>query len=159
MAGIDPLVIEQFEGGGEKLRQAIAGLSREDLLAFPVPGTWSIQQIVIHLMDSELIGIDRMKRIIAEDNPLLIGYDETKFSQRLFYDQQSAEVAATMVDLARREFSKVLRKLPEEAFARAGIHNETGKVTLGEMVAKYVHHLDHHLRFVHEKRAKLGKAL
>ena len=159
MAGIDPAVVEQFEGGGERLRQAIAGLSRDDLLAFPVPGTWSIQQIVIHLMDSDLIGIDRMKRIIAEDNPLLIGYDETKFSQALFYDQQSAEAAVTMVEMARREFTKVLRKLPEETFSRSGIHNETGKVTLGEMVGKYVHHLDHHLRFIHEKRAKLGKPI
>ena len=159
MAGIDSSMIDQFERGGEKLRAAIAGLSRDDLLAFPVPGTWSIQQIVIHLMDSELVGIDRMKRIIAEENPLLIGYDETKFSQRLHYDQQSADVAVTMVDLSRREFSKVLRKLPEETFSRTGVHNEVGRVTLGEMVKKYVHHLDHHLKFVHEKRAKLGKPI
>jgi uncharacterized damage-inducible protein DinB len=159
MAAVDSSMIEQFERGGEKLRQAVAGLSREDLTAFPVPGTWSIQQIVIHLMDSELIGIDRMKRVAAEENPLLIGYDETKFSQRLFYDQQSVESALTMIDLSRREFAKVLRKLPAEAFARTGIHNEVGKVTLGELVKKYVHHLDHHLKFIAEKRAKLGKAL
>ena len=159
MAGIDSGIIEQFERGGEKLRRAIAGLSREDLLAFPVPGTWSIQQIVIHLADSELVGIDRMKRVIAEENPLLIGYDETKFSQRLFYEEQSAEGAVTLVDVSRREFAKVLRKLPADAFARTGIHNEVGKLTLGELVQKYVKHLDHHLKFVHEKRAKLGKAI
>ena len=159
MPGIDHTIIEQFERGGEKLRRAIAGLSREDLLAFPVPGTWSIQQIVIHLADSELVGVDRMKRVIAEENPLLIGYDETKFSQRLFYEEQSAEAAVTLVDVSRREFAKVLRKLPAEAFSRTGVHNEVGKVTLGELVQKYVKHLDHHLKFVHEKRAKLGKAL
>ena len=70
--------------GGEKLRQAIKGLGREDLTAFPVPGTWSIQQIVIHLMDSDLIGTDRMKRIIAEENPTLVGYDQDKFVASLF---------------------------------------------------------------------------
>ena len=159
MAGIDPATIEQFERGGEKLRRAIAGLTREDLLAFPVPGTWSIQQIVIHLSDSELVGVDRMKRVIAEETPLLIGYDETKFSQRLFYEEQSADAAVTLVDLSRREFAKVLRKLPPDAFDRTGIHNEAGKLTLGELVKKYVNHLDHHLKFIHEKRAKLGKAL
>src|SRR5918993_2618149 len=159
MPGIDPTIIEQFERGGEKLRRAIAGLSREDLLAFPVPGTWSIQQIAIHLADSELVGVDRMKRVIAEENPLLIGYDETKFSQRLFYEEQSAEAAVTLVDVSRREFAKVLRKLPADAFSRTGIHNEVGKLTLAELVQKYVKHLDHHLKFIHEKRAKLGKAL
>ena len=159
MPGIDQTLIDQFEKGGEKLRRAVAGLTREDLLAFPVPGTWSIQQIVIHLADSELVGIDRMKRVIAEENPLLIGYDETKFSQRLRYEDQSAETAVTLVDLTRREFSKVLRKLPAEAFARTGVHNEVGKVTLAELVQKYVKHLDHHLKFITEKRAKLGKAI
>ena len=159
MPGIDSSLIDRFERGGEELRRAVAGLSRDDLLAFPVPGTWSIQQIVIHLMDSELIGIDRMKRVIAEDNPLLIGYDETRFSQSLFYADQSADVAVTLVDLSRREFAKVLRKLPPAAFDRAGIHNEVGRVTLGEFVKKYVHHMDHHLKFIRDKRAKLGKAL
>ena len=159
MNSIDPAIIDQFEKGGEKLGRAIAGLSREDLLAFPVPGTWSIQQIVIHLSDSELVGIDRMKRVIAEENPLLIGYDETKFSQRLHYEAQSAETAVTLVDLTRREFAKVLRKLPTEAFARTGVHNEVGKVTLADLVQKYVKHLDHHLKFIAEKRSKLGKPL
>jgi hypothetical protein len=49
--------------------------------AFPVPGTWSIQQIVLHMMDSDLIASDRMKRVIAEDRPTLIGYNETAFSE------------------------------------------------------------------------------
>ena len=145
--------------GVREQRRAIAGLSREDLLAFPVPGTWSIQQIVIHLMDSELIGIDRMRRVIAEENPLLIGFDEKKFSQRLYYNENSPETAVTLVDLTRKEFAKVLRKLPGEAFARTGIHNEVGKVTLGELVQKYVRHLEHHLKFIAEKRSKLGKPL
>ena len=59
-------LIEQFERGGEKLAMAIRGLSREDLTCFPIPGKWSIQQVVIHLMDSDLIACDRMKRTIAE---------------------------------------------------------------------------------------------
>src|SRR5215211_8895219 len=105
-------MIEQFERGGEKLALAIRGLTREDLTCFPIEGKWSIQQVVIHLMDSDLIACDRMKRTIAEDKPTLIGYDESKFVQHLAYDQQSAEDAVKIFDLNRRQVAKVLRTLP-----------------------------------------------
>ena len=61
-------LIDRYAAGGSQLAPAIAGLSREQLNAFPVPGTWSIQQIVLHLMDSDLIASDRMKRVAAEES-------------------------------------------------------------------------------------------
>lgn len=152
-------LIEEYASGGEKLALSIRGLTREDLLCFPVPGTWSIQQIVIHLMDSDLIGTDRMKRIIAEDNPTLIGYDETKFSKNLFYDQQSAETAVQIVDLNRKMFAEILRRVPDSAFDRKGQHNEKGEVTLGKMFKDYIAHLEHHLKFIREKRKIMGKEM
>lgn len=150
-------LIEEYARGGEKLRDAVTGLSLAEMNSFPVPGTWSVQQVVLHLLDSDLISIDRMKRMIAMEKPLLVGYDETLFSQKLFYDQQSADDAVTILDLSFKNFARVLRKLPAEAFDRPGIHNERGLVTLGSYLEHMVKHLDHHLKFIREKRAKLGK--
>ncbi|HEY2148837.1 MAG TPA: DinB family protein, partial [Pirellulales bacterium] len=87
-------LVQQYAAGAERLSQAIAGLSQDELLAYPVPGTWSIQQIVLHLMDSDLISSDRMKRVIAEENPTLIGFDETAFTRGLFYEALDAALAA-----------------------------------------------------------------
>lgn len=144
--------IDEFERAGQKLRDAIKGLSREQLLAHPVPGTWSIQEIVIHLQDSDGIGVDRMKRIAAEPLPLLIGYNETLFAQNLAYDDQSIEDAVTIFELTRKQFVRVLRKLPADAFSRVGIHNEVGKVPLNIQLKKYNDHFEHHLKFIVQKR-------
>jgi len=149
--------IDRYERGGQILHDAIAGLSREQLLAHPVPGTWSIQEIVIHLMDADLIAIDRMKRMIAMENPLLVGYDEAAFSKKLAYDQQSPADAVTILDLGFRNFAKVLRTLPPDAWTRQGTHNERGPVTLGDYLQSMIKHMDHHLKFVKEKRAMVEK--
>src|SRR5271168_1478100 len=145
-------LIESFAAGGEALRQAVRGLVREDLLAHPGPGDWSIQELVIHLADSDGIAIDRMKRIITEDNPSLLYADETAYVDRLFHDEQSLEDALTLFDVGRRQWSRVLRLLPDEAFTRQGTHNRAGILTVGRMIEGYSKHLDHHLVFLKAKR-------
>jgi hypothetical protein len=150
-------LIDQFEAGGAKVKAVIAGLSRDELLARPVAGMWSIQEVVVHLQDADAVCVDRLRRIIAEETPLLIGFDENLFIKNLFYDDQSAADAAEALDITRRQFARVLRKLPDAAWSRAGVHNERGKITLGEMLESYTKHLEGHVKFAQEKRQKLGK--
>jgi hypothetical protein len=160
---MDKQLIDHYAAGGEQLSLAIRGLTREDLIAVPAPdanvGRWSIQQVVIHCMDSDLIAADRLKRMIAEDNPTLIGYDENKFAQGLFYHDQPAEQAVQVLDLNRKLFAEVLRRLPPSAWQRKGTHNERGVITAGSYLKSTVDHLDHHLTFIHKKRAHMGKEM
>lgn len=156
-------LIDQYASGGEKLKLAIRGLKREDLVCVPPAdanvGLWTIQQVVVHTMDSDLVSADRLKRMIAEDNPPLIGYDETRFAANLFYHDQPAEQAAEILDLNRKLFANVLRRLPNPAFDRIGTHNERGIVTVGSYLQTVVDHLEHHVRFIHKKRAWMGKEM
>jgi uncharacterized damage-inducible protein DinB len=150
-------LIEKYAADGPKLRASIAGLTRDERIAFPVPGTWSIQQIVIHMMDSDLIASDRMKRVAAEDHPTLIGYNETAFANTLFYDQLDPQLACDIFEKNRQLTAEILRRLPDSSFDRAGNHNEYGQVTLAKLLKTYVDHLDHHLKFIRQKRALVEK--
>jgi len=156
---MDRKLIEQYEQDAALPRLGIAGLTRDELRAKPGPGAWSIEELVLHLMDSDLIASDRMKRIIAEENPTLIGYDENAFVAKLHYRADPTPVAAQLFELNRRLFADVLKGLPDEVFSRHGTHNEAGLVTLGEMVDKYVEHARHHMDFLRKKRDRLGKPM
>ena len=160
---MDRSALEQFEHGGEKLKLAIRGLTREDLIALPAPegevGKWSIQQVVLHLADCEAVFADRIKRVIAEENPNLLAFDENKWATALHYNDQSAELGAQQVDVMRRQLGAVLKNLPEDAFSRTGTHTVAGKQTLTDIVNKCINHLEHHLAFIHKKRAKMGKEM
>lgn len=154
---MDRKLIDQYEAGGPLLSKSIAGLSNEDLHAVPIPGTWSIHQIVVHMMDSDLIATDRMKRVAAMDKPLLCAYDESSFARLPGSEQIDVKLACEIFTLNRRAMATILRALSEEAFERFGIHNENGKVKLSDFVPLYIKHLDGHLKHLYEKRRMLGK--
>lgn len=156
---MDRQLIEQYVTCAPRLRQAVTGLSPENLTARPGPGKWSILENIVHLTDSDAIAIDRMKRMLTEEDPPLLYADETAYVDQLFSHEQSLEDALTLFEVGRRQFGRVLRKLPDAAFERRGTHNKRGNMTVGGMVRDYIEHVDHHLKFIYEKRAKLGKPL
>jgi uncharacterized damage-inducible protein DinB len=151
-----PEKIQQFETGGSKLRDAMADLKPEHLDAKPGPGAWSPRELVIHMADMDAIAIDRMKRIIAEDCPLLIWADDSAYNENLAPEVQDVEDALIYFEVGRRQFARVLRTLDDAEFQRYGIHSKRGKTTLMEFLDIYIWHLDHHLQFLLDKKKNLG---
>jgi uncharacterized damage-inducible protein DinB len=149
-------LINNYVAGPQLLRQAVSDLSHEQLLARPVAGKWSTLEVVCHLADFDPILADRMKRVIAEDCPQLIGADEQRFAAALAYHNRDIEEELTIIERTRRQMARILRTLPAEAFRRVGNHNERGELTLERLVSMAVNHILHHVRFVEEKRKALG---
>jgi hypothetical protein len=151
-----PQLIDAYLAGPRDLRRLVTGMSREQLQARPVPGRWSTLEVVCHLVDSEQAWVHRMKRVLAEDRPLLIGYDEGRFAAALGYQGRDLEEELALLEGMRRQMAGILRGLPEGALARTGVHSERGLINLGEMLVAETEHVPHHLRFVREKRLTLG---
>jgi uncharacterized damage-inducible protein DinB len=156
-------LIEGYFKGADKVSLAIRGLTREDLLVIPDPaaniGKWSIQEVVLHLADCDGVFADRMKRVLSEDNQTLLAFDENKWAAALHYKEQSAEDAARAFELTRKQMSVVLRAASDAQLARTGTHTERGKQTVLDILGYAVRHLDHHLKFIHAKRAAMGKEM
>ena len=152
---MDRRKIELYAAGGAELVKAYWGMSHAHLHAKQPDGSWTLHQIAIHMLDSDLIGSDRMKRIACMDMPLLCGYDETAFSKLPGSNQLNPFAACDLFHKNRAMTATILQALPDAAFQRVGIHTESGKVSLGEMIDKYIDHLRHHLLFIAKKRARL----
>jgi uncharacterized damage-inducible protein DinB len=149
-------LLDAYLAGPRQLRQAVGGLSREQLLARPVAGKWSTLEVVCHIVDFDPIYADRMKRVIALDRPTLLGADETCFAARLAYHQRDVEEEIAILELTRAQMARILRTLPDEALQRVGIHDERGELTLERLLNSITNHVTHHLAFVAEKRKALG---
>jgi uncharacterized damage-inducible protein DinB len=148
--------INAYLDGPAQLRRAVAGLSPQQLQARPVPGKWSTLEVVCHLVDSEQAWCHRMKRVIAEEKPLLIGYDETRFTAALDYHHHDLDEELDLLESTRRQMAAILQGLPEATWSRTGVHSERGLITLQEMLQAEVEHVPHHVKHILEKRLALG---
>jgi hypothetical protein len=151
-----PQMIDAYLAGVGALRRAVAGMSREQLVARPVAGKWSTLEVLCHLADFDPILADRMKRIIAEERPTLIGADENRFAAALAYQDRDAEEELAIIENTRRQLGRILRSLPQAALQRVGVHNERGPLTLEGMLTTATNHIPHHVQFIEAKRRALG---
>ena len=149
-------LIDAYLDGPARLRRVVADLNHQQLDARPIPGKWSTLEVVCHLVDSEQAWCHRMKRVIAEEKPLLIGYDESRFTASLGYHRYDLKSELALLEGMRSQMALILRGLPDESWARTGVHNERGLMTLEEMLRAEVEHVPHHITQIIEKKRALG---
>ena len=144
--------IDTYAAGPDSLRRSIEGMSEEQLDATPIPGKWSTRQVVCHIADFELVYADRMKRVIAENEPTFFGGDPDTFAAGLAYAQRDVNEELQLIDSIRRQMTRILRTLSDHDFDRIGNHSEAGPMTLATLLQGITGHLTHHIHFVDEKR-------
>ncbi|VTS05693.1 DinB family protein [Tuwongella immobilis] len=149
-------LIDNYLAVVTQLKSAVADMSHEQLIARPIVGKWSTLELVCHIADFELVLVDRMKRIIAMDRPLLLVADEDRFTETLGYQERDLEEELKLIEVTRSQMARILRLLPLETFQRSGVHSFRGLVTLEATLTMATNHIPHHLKFLHEKRAALG---
>ena len=140
----DPL--EVLRTTPAELRRAAADLSPQELSTPEAPGKWSVRELLQHLADSELVGSFRFRMVLAHDRPMLPGYDQDLWADRLRY--QDADVAASLGDFEslRRANLRLLERASPADLQRVMRHQERGDESLGHMMRMYAGHDLVHLR-------------
>ena len=146
---------DNYLAGAAALREAVAGMTREQLIARPVPGKWSTLEVVCHIADFEPVLADRMKRIIAlGDVPLYLAADENLYVKALKYHDRDVEEELALIEAIRKEMARIIRGLKPEQLQLTGCHNKKGLQTLEKVIQTATNHIPHHLTFVAEKRKR-----
>ena len=138
--------LERFRRGAELIATVTTGAAGPELDYSPAPGKWSIRQIVCHLSDSEIVGADRFRRTIAEDNPTIIKYDQDAWAEKLDYSRRKFSQALETFRRIRQENYELLKEMPAGTFDRVSAHSERGPVTLANWVRVYAEHAENHAR-------------
>jgi hypothetical protein len=135
----------RYAQGPALLKTALAKYPEACLEFRPGPGKWSIQDIVLHLAESEVHGYLRGRTIIAEPGAAIVAYDQDRWAQSLDLSAQPLAEAVDLFRLLREIMARQLRALAEPAWEQFMVHPERGPVTLDAWLKLYVGHLDTHL--------------
>jgi hypothetical protein len=139
-------LIKRYEEGSTRLRDAFAKVPREAWKWRPEAGKWSVYEIVCHAADSETVAATRIRFLVAQEKPVIQGYDQDRWAQVLDYHEARVELALAAVDVMRAHTVGLLRRLPEEAWASEGTHSESGRYTAEDWLKTYAEHLEKHSR-------------
>jgi uncharacterized damage-inducible protein DinB len=137
------------------LRAAVAGLDNAALAAPEAPGKWSIQQVLAHLADSDIVWAYRVRMILAHDRPTLTGYDQDLWADRLRYDRTPAASSLDTLAAVRAANLALLDRMPPDALNRVGLHAERGEESVAHLMRLYAGHDLLHLA----QTARLRKTL
>jgi hypothetical protein len=145
-------MIEQYGQGYVAVEEALAGASDAELDARPAPDEWSAREIVHHLADSEMTSAIRLRRLLAEENPTIVGYDQEEFARRLRYDRP-LEGSLLAFKGARESTAPLLHALSDEDWSRAGTHTEDGAYSVETWLDNYAVHGQDHAEQIRRARA------
>jgi hypothetical protein len=133
-------LVARYAAGADVFEQAVADVTDDELDRHPFPGEWSVREIAHHLGDGELNSAIRLRRLIAEDEPILQGYDEMAFSRRLHYPERPIAPSIAAMRAARASTLSILERLSDAEWARTGTHTEQGPYSVEAWLTDYADH-------------------
>jgi hypothetical protein len=146
-------LIQQYAHGPSRLESALVKVPPEALQWRPAPREWSAHEVVCHCADSETNAAARIRYVVCEVEAIVLGYDEAVWATTLDYHGHPLEPALATVRAVRAHTAALIRRLPEEAWAREGRHTESGRYTALDWLRIYADHLENHARQI---EANLG---
>lgn len=141
LGGRDPLAV--LAATPQTFRERTSGLSGELLDRRPVPGEWSVAQLLGHLWDGEIAYSFRARLILAQDTPPLVGYDQDAWANLPhppFAELLNAFAALRSANLV------LIRQTPEALWDRTGHHEERGPMSFRLLTETMAGHDRAHLR-------------
>lgn len=137
-------LIQRYAAGPALLRSALKAAPEEMRKWRLSPEEFSVHEVVVHCADSETNSHGRIRYLLAEDNPTIIGYDPGHWARTFSYHDHPLEAALATVEAVRANTVPILERAPENAWRRAGTHTESGRYTAEDWLRIYAEHLEEH---------------
>lgn len=125
---------------------AIATSVAENQLDINDGENWSSRQVIHHCADSEAQSYARLRRLVAEPNPVIQGYDEGQWAKdaTLGYATLPVENSIAVFKAVRAGSLDIIRRLKLEQLELTGTHTEAGEYSLKRWLETYTGHANNH---------------
>ena len=138
-------LIDRYEAGYQEVVDGLEGFPADALGTHPFPGKWSAREIVHHLADSETASALRLRKLLAEEYPVIHGYDQETYAILLRYNlREDIRPSLEAFRAARETSAQLLHTMGDEDWSLAGWHTEAGVYTVTRWLQIYAAHAHDH---------------
>jgi DinB superfamily len=145
----DDLIVRYRKGAAE-VDGALEGITDAELDHPESAGEWSPRMVCHHLADSEANSYVRLRQLVADDDPVLQGYSEVTWAERLGYDRP-IESSLAVFRAVRQASADLLDRI--EDWDRSGRHTESGAYSIEDWLRIYASHGHDHADQIRRARA------
>jgi hypothetical protein len=154
VGGKDPLTIQAQTA--TELERLIAGVSPSRLCRRPAPGKWSVQEILAHLADVEIVTSWRIQAILVAPGTPIQAMDQDALVTAGHYDQRDPRKSLAVFRVLREMNLALFQTLMPEQWQHHGIHSDRGAETVEDIVRLYAGHDLNHTRQIEQILAASG---
>lgn len=143
-------VLELLKSQVIELKEFFASVPESESTRLHAPYTWTIKQVVGHLIDAERIFADRLHRFAMGDPQPQPGMDQDIYVAGGNYDSVALPALVEEFCLCRRANCLLIARLPEQAWDHRGVASGY-EVTVRALAWMMAGHVIHHMRIVHKR--------
>jgi DinB family protein len=125
LAGDDPVAV--LRSALDEIPRLATAATREQLERQPAPGEWSPREVLSHLADSDLVAGTRIRMIVTQDRPSIVGYDQEAWTSRFGGVDGDARETVERWRALRAANVRICESLTPDEWERVGVHSERGE--------------------------------
>ena len=140
------------EAAPARLASLVAGLSPEQLAYRPGPAKWSIQEVVAHLADDELVGGYRLRTILSSPGAAIQAFDQDVWARTGRYETRDVNSSLELFRVLREANLTLLRSLSADEWDMFGVHTERGVESIRDIAMYFAGHDINHFQQIESIR-------
>ena len=145
-------VLKVLDDQAREIDSLLKSIPEEQASVLHPPYTWTIKQVVGHLIDAERVFAYRSLRFGRGDAQALPGFDENIYARTGEFDRLPLRALVAEYAAVRQNTLHLLRHLPESAWARTGVANGA-PASVRALAFIIAGHTRHHLGIVRKRLA------
>jgi len=130
----------------KKLQRLIKGQPSAKLRKRPAPGKWSVNEILAHLADTEIIVGFRIRLVLGAPGSSFVAVDQDSAVTSGHYEKRDPHKSVEQFRVIREANLALLKSLTPGQWKHYGVHSERGQETIEHMVRMYAGHDLNHLK-------------
>jgi hypothetical protein len=155
-------MLKDYLGGAALLADKVKDMT-DDLLNFrpDIEDAWTIKEIVIHIIDSDINGFIRLKSIIAQPFSTCYVMDEEQWTKNIRRKNEDIKKYLSVMKLIREMVYDLLIDEDEKNWDRdyfvRPYKDETKHITIVKLIEMYTNHVVNHMKLIDRNIAAYEK--